>query len=534
MGSEPKSDASDVEIEIGGSYARYVLFVLVLVFVFNFIDRQVLSILAEEVKHDLGISDAQIGFLYGTAFAVFYAVFGIPLGKLADVWVRTRLISVGLAFWSLMTALSGTARSFGTLAACRFGVGVGEASASPAAFSLLSDYFPPRLRATALAIYSSGVYIGAGIGIFLGGVIVDAWRAAFPDPALAPFALKPWQAAFFAVGLPGLMMAVWVSTLREPRRGMSEGLPETAPEPHPFRAAGRELLAVLPPLTLLVAARRGGRALLTNLAMALAIAVIVYVLIELVGTPTQWIALGIGAYAALSWAQNLVAQDPVAFTMIFRCATLRRVAIGFPLIAFVTYGVGFWAPPFMLRAHGVATSTAGTILGLSAAVGGLLGVSFGGWLSDRLRDVSINARLWVGIAAPVLALPIGIVFVTTDDVVVAYVASFLFSVVSPMWLGPGAGTVNDLVMPRMRAMASAFYLLMISFVGLALGPYSIGQLSDRFATSGMTSAEALRHAMLWGLGVLVIAAIVLALALRHLPADERSRLDRARAAGEAV
>ena len=133
--------------EVGGRYAKYVLFVLVIVYVFNFIDRQILSILAEDIKADLGISDAEIGFLYGTAFAVFYAVFGIPMGKLADVWVRKNLIAIGLAFWSLMTALSGTARSFGMLAACRFGVGIGEASASPAAFSMLSDYFPPRVCA---------------------------------------------------------------------------------------------------------------------------------------------------------------------------------------------------------------------------------------------------------------------------------------------------------------------------------------------------------------------------------------------------
>jgi MFS family permease len=126
--------------QVGGGYAAYVLGVLFVVYVFNFIDRQILSILAEEIKADLGISDADIGFLYGTAFAVFYAVFGIPLGKLADIWVRRKLISVGLGFWSLMTALSGTSRNFLGLAVFRFGVGVGEASATPAAFSMLSDY----------------------------------------------------------------------------------------------------------------------------------------------------------------------------------------------------------------------------------------------------------------------------------------------------------------------------------------------------------------------------------------------------------
>jgi MFS family permease len=519
--------------EVGGRYAKYVLFVLVIVYVFNFVDRQILSILAEEIKADLGISDAEIGFLYGTAFAVFYAVFGIPMGKLADVWVRKNLISVGLAFWSLMTALSGAARSFGALATCRFGVGIGEASATPAAFSMLSDYFPSRLRATAIAIYSSGIYIGGGIGIFLGGTIVDGWREAFPDPLTAPLGLKPWQAAFLAVGLPGILMAIWVATLREPRRGLSEGLTERI-EPHPFRAAGRELVAVLPPLTLIAAARVGRAALLKNVVTAAIVAGIALLMIRLVGNPTQWIALGIGVYAALSWAQNLASQDPVAFSMIFRCKALRCVAIGFPCMAFITYGIGFWAPPFMLRAHGVNASTAGTILGLSAALGGLIGVTFGGWVSDYLRARSVNARLWVGIATPLLTLPIALVFLTTDNLAVAYGCNFIFSIVSPMWLGPGAGTVNDLVMPRMRAMASAFYLLMVTFIGLALGPFTIGQLSDFFARSGMSSADALRQGMLCGLAALGVALVFLTLALRYLESDELSRLDRARAAGEAV
>ena len=123
-------------------YSNYVLGVLVLVYVFNFIDRQILSILAEDIRNDLGIDDAQLGFLYGTAFAVFYAIFGIPIGRLADMWTRKSLISVGLAAWSLMTALSGTARGFASLAAYRIGVGIGESSAGPAAFSMLGGLLP--------------------------------------------------------------------------------------------------------------------------------------------------------------------------------------------------------------------------------------------------------------------------------------------------------------------------------------------------------------------------------------------------------
>jgi MFS family permease len=217
------SGGKRTETNDGKAYPWYVLGVLVLVCVFNFIDRQILSILAEDIKVDIGLSDSQIGFLYGTAFALFYAVFGIPLGRLADVWIRKNLIAGGLFLWSAMTALSGTARSFFGLGAFRIGVGVGEASATPAVFSLLADYFPRHRLATVLSIYCSGVYIGSGLGMLLGGWVVDAWNGAFAK-GHAPLDLSAWQAAFIIAGLPGILVAVWVWTLREPVRGQSEGI----------------------------------------------------------------------------------------------------------------------------------------------------------------------------------------------------------------------------------------------------------------------------------------------------------------------
>ena len=509
--------------QVGGRYSKYVLGVLLVVYVFNFIDRQIISILAEEIKADLGISDADIGFLYGTAFAVFYAVFGIPLGKLADVWTRKSLISIGLGFWSLMTALSGTARSFATLATFRFGVGVGEASASPAAFSMLSDYFSPRVRATVLAIYSSGVYIGAGIGLFLGGMIVDAWKDAFPDPALAPFGLRGWQAAFMAVGLPGLLVAVWVWTLREPVRGLSEGLVAES-EPHPVRETLGSLISVLPPFTLYNLAQLGGaRALGMNLIAALAIAVLAYGVNMLMPSTIQWAALGVGVYAAASWMHALKIRDPQTFSMMFRSRAFVLMSIGFPCIAFVTYGVGFWGPPFMLRVHGVNLAEAGTVLGLGAAIGGLLGVTLGGILADRLRQKTANARLWVGVIAILLSIPSGLLFVLTGNAWVAYLCSFLFSTTAPMWLGGAASTVNDLVMPRMRATASAYYILMITFIGLALGPFMIGQISDFYTAGGLDDGAALRNAMMWSLIMFAASLGLITLAMRYLPADEARR-----------
>jgi len=518
--------------EIGGRYARYVLFVLVLVYVFNFIDRQILSILAEEIKADIGISDAEIGFLYGTAFAVFYAIFGIPLGRLADVWVRKSLISAGLFFWSFMTAMSGTARSFGSLAVFRFGVGVGEASATPAAFSLLSDYFSPNVRATALSIYSSGIYIGAGIGTFLGGMIVDGWNGAYPDIATAPLGIKAWQVAFLVVGLPGLFLAFWVRTLKEPKRGASEGFVTTT-HPQPFRAAFEELMSVLPPLTLFNLYRVGGiKALSWNLLILGGVVAIANELVTITGNLAQWSALGIGVYAAISWVQNIRIRDYPTYCMIFRCKTVICLCWGMPCIAFVTYGIGFWGAPYVIRMHGVSASEVGTFLGLGSALGGWLGVTLGGVLSDVFKARATNGRLYIMVAVPFLSMPAAYMFLTTENVVTAYICSFLFSVFSPMWTGPAATTLNDLLLPRMRALSSAFYIMMITFIGLALGPYLIGYVSDDLMSSGAESSAALQQSMIYALGMLGVATLFIVAAFKFLPDDEATRMQRARAAGE--
>ena len=193
-------------------YSWYVLTVLVVVYILNFIDRQVVSILAVDIKRDLNLTDGDMGFLGGAAFAVFYALFGIPLGRLADNWNRVRLLSIGLALWSTMTALSGFAFNKLTLSLARMGVGVGEATASPTAYSLISDYFPKKQRATALAIYSSGLYLGGGVSLFIGAKVVQAWNDAHPGGG--PLGLVGWQAAFLVVGIPGLLLALWVASLR--------------------------------------------------------------------------------------------------------------------------------------------------------------------------------------------------------------------------------------------------------------------------------------------------------------------------------
>jgi len=191
------------------TYRYYVLGILTLVYAFNFIDRQLLVILQEPVKAELGLSDTQLGLLTGFAFAVFYVICGIPIARWADKSVRRSIIALSLAVWSVMTAISGFTQSFFQLLLARMGVGVGEAGGSPPAHSMISDIFSPRFRATALSIYSVGIYIGILFGFLLGG-----WIAEFFG----------WRLAFLVVGLPGVALALVVRfTVKEPIRGWSEG-----------------------------------------------------------------------------------------------------------------------------------------------------------------------------------------------------------------------------------------------------------------------------------------------------------------------
>jgi MFS family permease len=504
-------------------YPRLVLAVLVVVYVFNFLDRQIVSILAERIKADLHLSDAQIGFLYGTSFAVFYAVFGIPLGRLADLWDRRKLIAIGLAFWSVMTAVSGLARTFPQLAAARIGVGVGEASATPAAFSLLSDYFPAARRATVLAVYSSGIYIGAGIGLGIGGLVVERWDAAWAG-TIPPFGLRGWQVAFFVVGLPGLLLALVVRALREPLRGEADGLP-SRPEPHLWGRFAGELASVLPPFTVLHLGRAGGsRAVVANLGAAATLAAVATALTYALGNPAQWFALGAGLYAACSWAQALALRDRVTFALVFRTPSLRWTALAFAFCAFTGYALGFWTPPFFIRVHGVDEAEAGLILGGTAAAAGWLGVTAGGVLADRWRRATPVGRLWVAVVTAVLPVPLAVWMLTTASTPLAYALNVPLTATTSLWLGAGASTVQDLVLPRMRATASAAYLLVITFVGLALGPYTVGRAS--------LALGSLRSAMLVGLVANALALGCALRAMRHLAGDERSRDARARAAGE--
>lgn len=194
--------------ELSIVYRNYVLVMLTLVYVFNFIDRQLLVILQEAIKKELSLSDTQLGLLSGFTFALFYVTMGIPIARFADKSNRRNIVTISLGLWSLMTALSGLARNFTQLLLARIGVGVGEAGGSPPAHAMISDYFPPGKRATALAVYSSGLYLGVLVGYLMGGYLNQQLG---------------WRTAFFVLGIPGILFSLLVyATVKEPRRGATD------------------------------------------------------------------------------------------------------------------------------------------------------------------------------------------------------------------------------------------------------------------------------------------------------------------------
>ncbi len=189
------------------AYAWYALGLLTFVYVLNFLDRTLIYILFTPIKKEMAFSDLQLALLGTTSFVIFYTALGIPFGRLSDRVVRKNMIAGGLAVWSIFSGLTGFADSFWTLFFCRVMVGVGEATLGPAALSLLSDYFPPRRRATVQAIYSSGIAVGAGLAFFLGGWVGQHFG---------------WRWAFYLLGFPGLFVALFVFLLKEKPRGQTE------------------------------------------------------------------------------------------------------------------------------------------------------------------------------------------------------------------------------------------------------------------------------------------------------------------------
>ena len=500
--------------------AWYALAILALANLFNYLDRQVVSILAQSIKADLKLDDADLGFILGTAFAMFYSVVGIAMGRISDFLPRRKLMAFGLTLWSVMTALGGAASSFAMLAFARIGVGVGEAVANPCSNSMLADMFPKQNRAAALGANISGTFMGGAIAMVLGGVFLQYWDTMCTAVPLAgACGVKGWQAALFAVGLAGLPLAPLILLIREPVRPQPAGQAIA-------QVVTREVGAALPPFTFVAIHRLGGSAALTrNLVITAAIVAISLLLYWLTGDRAQWAAFAFGTYAVVTWGQVQSLRDRPLFSLTYGDRTFVMAAAATALIACIGGAVGVWSAPYAMRTFDKTPTEIGLSLGLIAAAGSFVGVLAGGWMTDRWRARDLRAPMGMLALGLTGVIPGIVVLLSTKDFAVFLAAKFAIGAFGGLWAGATAALMQDMVLPRMRGAAAAAYSLVAIVVASGIGPYWAGKVS---VITGSLNAG------LFSILVLAIPAyILIGLTARRLPSQTPdARLQIARAAGE--
>ena len=509
----------------------------------SLLDRNILAILAQRIKHGIGVGDAEMGLLYGTVFALFYALFSLPMGRLADGWVRTRLLAIALAFWSMATALAAVAHGFSLLAISRLGVGIGESAAIPAGISLVYDHFPRQRRGFAMAVIAAAIALGLGGSSVLGGLAADWWDSRVAGTSAL---LAGWQFAFLVAALPGMVLAVLVWFMPEPERGAIDGIP-TPRDPAPGRASLALFAAILPVSNwLMLAARRAGlRVWLINLAAYAVVIVAMALLIHLTSgfSPRpplslggwqvnphllQWGVVGFGLIVVVNLMQNLQVSDPPTFNVITRSPSLLLCfAIG-ALQTTINYGIMGFTPSFLLRTYHMTPATAGLQFGLLSAALGIVGPLLAGPLSDRMNVRFPGAgRAWVTLGALGFSPLIALWVYHAPDPAHFYLRFIAYSLVLTAWLPPLYAVLYDLVLPRMRGIASSTYIINQNIFGLGIGPFVVGMVSD--ANGGNLGAAIL--SINWVSPAIVVMLVILAMRAHR---DEQQVLARARAGGEAV
>lgn len=506
-------------------YAYFMLAVLTVAYLLNFIDRQIISILAQDIKEGLGVDDASLGFLYGTAFAVFYAIFGIPLARLADVWNRKIIIGLGLVVWSLMTFLSGFAMSFAILAVLRIGVGIGEASFVPASVSMIADSFDKKNRATAMGFWSSAVYLGAGAGIAIGGWALGLYHRLYPN-GIAPFGIDDWNLAMLIVGFPGLVLSLVVFSLREPKRGaMEDTTIQQGDKKHIFSFLMKEIGGTLPPFTLLSLYKISddGKLFYKNIFYGVAIFFTAWLLSTYSGNPAQWYALAIGFYAFTSWIQRLKIIDFPCYSMIFQTKSLIFAILGFSVINFNAVAISFWAAPYVIRKFSLPASEISGMIGLIASVGGLAGMIIGGLLSDFWKKRHQKARIFIMMGAVALSTPLYLIGFLMTDLNLFFVMLFIAILISTTTFASFYALVSELTTSRVLATAISCYILLNSLIAFGMGPFSYGKLSVYLGSLGYSEADSLQMALVLGTIIIpILSFIFLYKSSRHVVEEENS------------
>ena len=487
-------------------YRFYVLAVLILVYMLNFLDRQIIGILAAPLKEEFGLSDSQFGLLGGIAFASVYSTLAIPLAWLADRFSRVWIMTGALAVWSGFTALCGMAGSFGQLFLFRMGVGVGEAGGVAPAYSLIADYFPPNQRARALAGFAFGIPLGTAAGTLVGGLLAAEYG---------------WRTAFIAVGLIGLLVAPLLRlTVRDPQRGGQDraavsaaAADAVAPAASPTgstlgRKVGLGLLGVGAGLVALAAAIHfGGLTLADPLVIGFA---------GLLGT-----VIGISVLIAQATASVVMAKK-----------SFWLLALGAASSSVCGYGVAGWLPLFFMRSFDLSLKQVSWYYAGIALIGGLLGIWLGGMIADKLSRRGKGAYPLTPAIAFLISAPLFIAAMNSpwliglvlpgggtqfQQLALAFLIFLLPTGLNLAWLGPITAAVQHLVPAPMRSTASALFLLFNNLLGIAVGFYYFGWMSDLLAPR--FGDESLRWAIYTGMGFYLLASALLIGASRTLKRD---------------
>ena len=399
--------------------ASVVLALLLIAYIFNFLDRQIVGILGPSIQAELHLSNAEFGAIGGTAFALLYAVLGIPLAYLADRTSRSAVVAGSLGVWSAFTALCGAVTGYWTLFLCRLGVGVGEAGGVAPSYALIADYFPPDRRARALAIFSLGVPIGLGAGSFIGGQLAARFG---------------WREAFAILGIAGLALA---PALRFVVRDVAKPVSASTSSP---------LLTVFP----------------------------------------------------------MLARNPAFWLLAFAASASSLCG----------YGLALWTPKVMMLSFGLDLVSTGNFLASLWLIGGCAGVFAGGWLADRLGSSDRGWYAKLPAIAWLISIPAWGLGLLAPNLWIAWPLLLVGSAVNILWLGPIVTAVQHLVPRAMRSTASASFLRINNLIGLGVGPWLMGRLSDGLeATHG---ANALRDAAVACLGFYLLAALLAVLSLGSL------------------
>jgi MFS family permease len=442
-------------------YRYYVLALLILVYTLNFLDRQILGILATPLKAEFQLTDRQFGLMSGLAFALLYTTMALPIAWLADRFSRVWIMTVALTFWSGFTALCGTAGNFTQLFLCRMGVGVGEAGGVAPSYSLIADYFPKRQRARALAAYSFGIPIGTATGTLVGGLLAVNYG---------------WRTSFVVVGVIGVLVApLFRMTVRDPRRGGSD---EPRPDSTTAEPAARLKPAVAPAAP---SAPSFGAVLRT-----------------LLPKPSFWL-LSFGAASSSICGYGVALWLPSFFQRSLGL-TLSQTAWYYSGIALIGGMIGIWLGGVMADRLGAKSRgyypLVPAIAFLISVPCFLLAMNSGALLSQFTGDTSNSSWQALTVAFLIFLVPTGL---------------------NLAWLGPITASIQHLVPAPMRTTASALFLLINNLIGIASGIYYFGWMSDLLRPT--FGDESLRWSIYSGMGFYVLSSFLLLTASRTLKKD---------------